>query len=266
MRETVTIQFEDDAFKVWTDESIAIVKVKSNAFFSLVDIDISRRVLDWFDLVSETDQINVILILNEKGCLGNTAYEVFVTELTGKEFKGGSNNILSEHDLVRVRSKEINILNSFIRSTISYRKLVVSGLNGTIVTPFFGTSLASNFRFASEDMTISFSHAKYGIHAGGALPFLLPKYIGYGKASEFIFNGGEIKAEEALKMGLINKIIFSKDFDQECIIESKKLSQWGSRYIRWTKHLLTPYKEDLIKYLRDEENYIDQYKDIKSID
>ena len=266
MKEPISIEFENNAFKVWTDESIAIVKIKSNAFFSLVDIDVSRKVLDWFDLVSETDRINVILLLNEKGCLGNTAYEVFVTELTGKEFKAGHNNILSEHDLVRVRSKEINILNSFIRSSVSYRKLVVSGLNGTIVTPFFGTSLASNFRFASEDMTISFSHAKYGIHAGGALPFLLPKYIGYGKASEYIFRGGEMKAEEALINGLINKIIPSANFDRDCIAESKKLSQWGSRYIKWTKHLLIPYKEDLIKYLRDEENYIDQYKELKTIE
>lgn len=264
MKEPVKIQFEDNAFKVWIDESVAIVKIKSNAFFSLVDIDISRRVLDWFDLVSETEQINVILILNEKGCLGNAAYDVFVTEIIGKEIQAGEANILSEHDMILVRSKEINILNSFIRSTIAFRKLVVSGLNGTIATPFFGASLASNFRFGTEDMKISFTHTKYGIHAGGALPFLLPKYIGIGKASEYIFNGGEISAEKALKIGLINKILPTENFNDECIKESKRLSQWGSRYIRWTKHLLTPYKEDLIEYLHDEEKYIDHYKEIKS--
>ena len=265
MKEPLSIEFENDAFNVWVDESIAIIKIKSNAFFTLVDIDVSRKVLDWFDMVSEIEQINVILLLNEKGCLGNTSYEVFVTEVTGKEIKGEGDNFLSEHDILRVRSKEINILNSFIRSSISYRKLVVSGLNGTIITPFFGASLASNFRFATEDMTISFSHTKYGIHAGGALPFLLPKYIGVGKASEYIFSGGEMKAEEALQNGLINKIIPTANFYDACIEESKKLSQSGSRYIRWTKHLLTPYKKDLIEYLHDEEKYIDQYKKIKAI-
>ena len=258
MKEQISIEFENEAFKVWTDESIAVIKIKSNAFFSLVDMDISRKILDWFDLISEKEEINVILILNEKGCLGNAAYDVFVTEIIGKEIKAGEGKILSEHDLILVRSKEINILNSFIRSTIGFRKLVVSGLNGTIATPFFGASLASNFRFGT--------HIKYGIHAGGALPFLLPKYIGIGKASEYIFSGGEISAEKALKIGLINKIIPTENFNDECIKESKRLSQWGSRYIRWTKHLLTPYKEDLIEYLHDEEKYIDHYKEIKSIE
>ena len=263
MKKEVLIEFENEAFKGWLDENIAIVKVKSNAFFSLVDIDMSRRVLDWFDLVSGKDEINVILILNEKGCLGGTAYEVFVTELTGRDFKKSTRTTISEHDLVRVRSKEINILNSFIRATINYRKLVVSGLNGTIFTPFFGASLAANFRFASEDMVVSLTHAKYGIHAGGAIPFFLPKYIGIGNANEFLFRGGEIPAVKALEMGLITGIINSSDFEDQCISESKNLAQLGHRYIRWTKLLSTPYKEELINYLREEEKYVDEYKELK---
>jgi hypothetical protein len=161
IKKEVSIEFENESFKGWVDESIAIVKVKCNAFFSLVDIDISRKVLDWFDLVSKKEEINVILILNEKGCLGTTAFEVFVTELTGKDIKKSSKNSLSDHDLILVRLKEINILNSFIRATVNYRKLVINGLNGTIFTPFFGASLAASFRFASEDMVISFSHPRY---------------------------------------------------------------------------------------------------------
>jgi len=260
MKEVLSIEFENDAFKGWIDESIAIVKIKCNAFYSLINIDVSRRVLDWFDLVSEYEDINAILFLNEKGCLGNTAYEVFVTELIGKDVKRESGDILSEHDLIQIRSKEINILNSFIRATINYKKLVVSGLSGTIVTPFFGASLASNFRFASDDTVISFSHVKYGIHASGALPFLLPKYIGAGKAAEYIFEGGGLTTREAQQMGLINKVFPSQSFEKDCIEETKRLSHLGNRYIRWTKHLLTPYREELIQYLHDEEKYIDQYK------
>jgi len=262
MKKEVSIEFENEAFKGWIDGKLAIVKVKCNAFFSLVDIDISRRVLDWFDLVSKKDDINVILILNEKGCLGRTAYEVFVTEQTGKDIKKSSKSTISEHDLVRVRAKEINILNSFIRATINYNKIVVSGLNGTIFTPFFGASLAANFRFASNDMTISFTHSGYGIHAGGAIPFFLPKYIGLGITNEFLFNDCEVSADKALSLGLINKILPSSDFDAHCITETRKLSLLDERFIRWTKHLATSYKEELIKFLREEEKHVDQYREL----
>jgi len=263
MKKEVSIEFENEAFRGWIDERIAIVKIKSNAFFSLVDIDISRRVLDWFDLVSGKNEINVILILNEKGCLGSTAYEIFVTELTGSDFKKNTGGRISEHDLIQVRSKEINILNSFIRATINYSKLVVNGLNGTIFTPFFGASLAASLRYASEDTVISFTHPKYGIHPGGALPFFLTKYIGPGKANQYLYNGGEVTAESALNLGLINKILNTENFDSACINEAKKLSDLGDRYIRWTKLLSTPFKEDLIKYLREEEKYVDRYKELK---
>jgi len=262
VKEKLTIEFENDSFKGWRDESIAIVKIKCNAFYSLIDIDSSRQVLNWFDLVSEQEDVNVILFLNEKGCLGNTAYEVFVTELTGKDLGKSAIDPLSENDLMQIRSKEINILNSFIRATVNYRKLVVFGLHGTIVTPFFGTSLASNFRFASDDLVISFAHVKYGIHASGALPFFLPKYLGTGKATEYIFEGGEVSAQEAVQMGLVNKIISSQNFDVDCIHEAKKLSSMGGTYIRWTKHLLVRDKEELINYLHEEEKYVDQYKEL----
>ena len=261
MKEKLKIEFENESFKGWRDESVAIVKIKCNAFYSLIDIEISRQLLNWFDLVSDQEDINAILFVNEKGCLGNTAYEVFVTELTGKELKKDTGNLLSENDLLQVRSKEINVLNSLLRATINYRKLVVSGLQGTIVTPFIGASLATNFRFGSEDLVLSFAHVNYGIHASGAIPFFLPKYIGTGKASKYIFEGGEILAQEAVQLGLVNKIIPSISFVEDCINEAKKLSRMGGTYIKWTKHLLLRDREELINYLHEEEKFVDQYKE-----
>lgn len=261
MKEKLTIKFENESFKGWRDESVAIVKIKSNAFYSLIDIETSRQLLNWFDLVSEQEDVNVILFVNEKGCLGNTAYEVFVTEQTGKELKKDSAQLLSENDLLQVRSKEINVLNSLLRTIVNYRKLVISGLHGTVVTPFIGVSLASNLRIASEDLVLSFAHVKYGIHASGALPFFLPKYIGTGKASKYIFEGGEILAHEAVQLGLVNKILPSENFVEDCINESKRLSSMGGTYIRWTKHLLLRDREELINYLHEEEKFVDQYKE-----
>ncbi|MBT8377603.1 MAG: enoyl-CoA hydratase/isomerase family protein, partial [Ignavibacteria bacterium] len=109
------------------------------------------------------------------------------------------------------------------------------------------------------DSVLSLNHAKYGLHAGGALPFFLPKFIGPGKAAEYVFNGGEISAKEALEIGLINKILSEENFDETCVNETKILCQYDSRYIRWTKDLLTTYKTELIDYLHKEEKFIEHY-------
>lgn len=259
MKEELSLEFENNDFRCSVDGEIAIVKVKCNVFFSLTDLDISRRILYWFDLVAEEEKIKAILILNEKGCFGNTAYEVFLSSVTGKDFSSEIPHELSPGERVNIRAREVNVLNSFIMATTNYRKLVVSGLNGTIVTPFFGASLASNFRFATEDCVISLSHAKYGLHAGGALPFFLPKYIGIGSATDYVFNGGEIPAKKAVDLGLINKLIPEENFDETCIEETRQLCSSGARYLRWTKELLISYKKDLVEYLHHEEKFIEHY-------
>lgn len=262
MQQEQTLEFENNEFKGYVDDPLAIIKVKCNAFYSLTDLDISRRILNWFDIVSEAEEIKAVLILNEKGCYGNTAYQVFVEDVTGKDFSSGKDRLLSAHDKVQIRTREVNVLNSFIMATVNYRRIVVTGLNGTIVTPFFGASLASSFRFASRGTVISLSHTQYGLHAGGALPFFLPRYIGLGKATDFIFNGGEITAEKALEMGLITKILNDENFDEQCIAETKKICGYDKRYLRWTKELLLPYKNELVDYLHQEEKYIEHYKSI----
>ena len=259
MKEPVTLEFENNEFKCYLDESVAIIKVKCNAFYSLTDLDVSRRILQWFDIVAEEEKVKAVLMLNEKGCYGNTAYEVFLTSITGKDHSKGEHNILSSQERSQIRTREVNVLNSFMMASVNYRRFVVSGLNGTIVTPFFGASLASNFRFISENSVFSLNHSKYGLHPGGAIPFFLPKYIGFGKASEFVFNGGEISAEEALEMGLVNKIFPEERFDETCINETKLLCEYDSKYIRWTKDLLTQYKKELTDYLHREEKFIEHY-------
>ncbi len=262
MKEELSLEFENKDFRCSVDGEIAIVKVKCNAFYSLTDLDISRRILFWFDLVAEEDKIKAILLLNEKGCYGNTAYEVFLSSITGKDFSSEKPHELSPGERTIIRSREVNVLNSFIMATTNYRRLVVSGLNGTIVTPFFGASLASNFRFATENSVISLSHAKYGLHAGGALPFFLPKYIGLGKATDYIFNGGEIPAKKAIELGLINKLLPEENYVEACIEETRQLCSAEARYLRWTKELLIPYKNELVDYLHNEEKFIEHYEGI----
>lgn len=184
---------------------------------------------------------------------------MFLSSVTGKDFSNKKPHEFSAGERSNIRSREVNVLNSFIMATTNFRKLVISGINGTIVTPFFGASLASNFRFATEDCVISLSHAKYGLHAGGALPFFLPKYLGMGRATDYIFNGGEISAVEAVDMGLINKLLPEDNFEDARFEETKKLCNAGARYLRWTKELLIPYKKELVDYLHNEEKFIEHY-------
>jgi len=259
MRNNIKLSFEDDDYKCFVKEFIAVLKIKANAFYSLTNLDESRKLIYWFDAVEESEEIKAVLMLNEKGSFGTAAYEVFVTSVSGKDFTSKKVKELSDSDRADIRVKEVNVLNNFITIVINSKKLMISGLHGTIVTPFFGASLATNYRIASEDKVFSLIHHNYGLHAGGALPFFLPKYIGLGKATKYVINGGQIPAREAYDMGLINEILPDKEFDNHCIELAKKLFNYERKYLRWSKELLTTYKDDLINYLHQEVEYSEHY-------
>jgi enoyl-CoA hydratase/carnithine racemase len=130
-----------------------------------------------------------------------------------------------------------------------FKKPIIMGLCGEVVTPFMGASLTADMRFCSENMYFSLSHMKYGLHASGALPFFIPKYVGQSKAAEILYKGGIIGAKEAAKLDLINDIFPVKDFENKCIIEAKKLCKINSSVLQSTRYLLNHYSEDLNKYL-----------------
>lgn len=161
MKTGPNIEFENEEIKAVIDDKIIILHLKSNAFYSITNIDRSREILSWFNEVAQSDDINTILIYNEPGCFGNTAYQVYIDSVKEKELKAEGGRKIYEWQANRIRTIEINILNNFISTMLNFPKAVVIGLSGTVVTSFVGASLAGDFRFVNELTNFSLSHSEY---------------------------------------------------------------------------------------------------------
>lgn len=259
MKTALSIEFENEEIKAVIDDKIIILHLKSNAFYSITNIDRSREILAWFNEVAHSNDINAILIYNEPGCFGNTSYQVYIESVKEKELKAEGGRTIYEWQANRIRTIEINILNNFISTMLNFPKAVVIGLSGTVVTSFFGASLAGDFRFVNERTNFSLSHSDYQLHAGGALPFFLPKYIGMGKASDYLIRGGNISAQLAFELGLINEILPEKYFLNHCITKTKEISLLNPVYIKRTKDLMLGFRDAFRKYSDNEGKYIEKY-------
>ena len=126
------------------------------------------------------------------------------------------------------------------------------GLQGSVVTPFFGASLAADLLFATEDMQFTLAHLKYGLHPTGALPYLLPKYIGVNKAKYYLYRGGHISSNEALSLGLINKVYSSNSFLNNCLSEIRSIITNDVEVLKITKKLININADEIIKYFEYE--------------
>ena len=90
----------------------------------------------------------------------------------------------------------------------NFSKPIIAAINGLAVGAGFTMPLAgADLIYMAEDAWIGFYFAKRAVIAEFAAHFILPLYIGFQKAKELLYFGKEITAQEALELGLINKIL-----------------------------------------------------------
>ena len=95
-------------------------------------------------------------------------------------------------------------------------KPVIAAINGLAVGGGAEMSLACDLRVLSETAKMGFPETKLAIIPGGGGTQRLPRLVGKGKAKELIFTGRRISAQEALQIGLANKVCAPAELMEEC--------------------------------------------------
>lgn len=103
-----------------------------------------------------------------------------------------------------------------------------------------------------------FSHLRRRNYIGGGLPFFLQRHIGSSKAFQILLERKEINADEALRLGLVNKILPSDDFETECEKEANKLCDADVHSLEIMKHMFSPSIDKLERVFRKESALVDQ--------
>jgi enoyl-CoA hydratase len=90
-------------------------------------------------------------------------------------------------------------------------KPVIACVNGFALGGGLELALACHFRYASKNAKVGLPEVKLGLIPGYGGTQRLPREVGRGRALELILTGEPIDAEEALKIGLVNKVLETRD-------------------------------------------------------
>ena len=85
-------------------------------------------------------------------------------------------------------------------------KPVIAAVNGVALGGGTELALACDIRIASASATLGLTETRLAIIPGAGGTQRLPRLIGRGKAKELIFTGRRVEAQEALQIGLVNKV------------------------------------------------------------
>jgi enoyl-CoA hydratase/carnithine racemase len=250
MKEKSVFGFENDELEFQVIEDIAVIKHKERSFEFLSEPEKTGQFITLCEWVERDPMIKALIMFNEPNVFDDEGYHKFLSRIL--DDGNGKTGSHAEAQRRLNKAKQLNNFRSFVLKMIDYKKIYVSALSGTIVTPIFGLSLTADFRFASEDMQFSLSHERFGVHPSGGLPFLLPMYVGNQKAHEILIGCDNISADEAKRIGLVNEVFPKEDFFKKVIEKTSKLADKNQSVIKLTKRLACNYKSQLEEYFRYE--------------
>jgi len=237
-------------FEISRKDAISIVRIKKNVFDFISDIELSGELIGFIKNIASDTEIKALIFYNDPDCANEDNYDKFLKRIMSKTTEG-QQTLTPNFEHKNVRSREIIMLNRFIMYLANLNIIVVSGTQGSIVTPFVGLALVADFIYARKGTKYIMAHNKYGLHPSGGLPFFLSNALHHSMAMEFQMKDS-FTAEEAYEMGLINKILPEQDFLNSLIRETEKFTKCKHCTIQQTKRLTNFSRKSLDDYFEFE--------------
>ena len=109
---------------------------------------------------------------------------------------------------------------AFYRSWLSIRRLevpTIAAVNGAAIGAGLCLALACDLRYAAQGAKLGVPFVKLGMHAGMGGTHLLPEVVGEAHAKDLLLTGRVVDADEALRMGLVSRVLDPARFTEEVL-------------------------------------------------
>ena len=171
-----------------------------------------------FELVSELKEAFTSFERDE-------SVKVIVLKAKGPAFCAGAD--LAYLQKLQGFSYEENLLDSkhlkeLFLTIYTLKKVVVAQVQGNAIAGGCGLASVCDFAFTVPEAMFGYTEVKLGFIPAIVMVFLLRK-IGAGNASHLLLSGELISADEACRMGMVNKVVPSEKLEESVLTFAKKL-------------------------------------------
>ena len=140
-----------------------------------------------------------------------------------------------------------------VKRMVGTEKPIVAALHGPVYGAGVGIALACDLRLASENTKFSVAFIKIGLMPDAGVTFLLPRVVGLGRAMEMSMLGDAVDAEEAHRIGLVNKVVAEDALSEEAQSLAERLAAMPTWALGRIKHsLYASFETDLETALESE--------------
>lgn len=195
---------------------------RSNAF----DDDMTRELLDALKQVERDEKIRSVVLsgAGKNFCAGQDL-AAFLERRNGR-------------DAVTVREHLLDGYNKVVTKIRAIEKPFIAVVNGAAAGAGLGICCACDLRYASENAKFRMAFIGVGLSPDSGTSFLLPRIIGFGRASEMALTNELMDAREAHAAGLVTKVFPPDELMEASMTLAKQLASAPTRGIGLTKRAL----------------------------
>jgi 2-(1,2-epoxy-1,2-dihydrophenyl)acetyl-CoA isomerase len=202
--------------------SVAVIKLNRPDVLNSFNREMAMALQNYLNEAAKDKSVRAVLLTAEGRafCAGQDLAEV--TSVNKPALK----NIVKEY------------YNPLILKIRNLPKPVVAAVNGVAAGAGANIALACDMVIASERASFIQSFSKIGLIPDSGGTFILPRLVGWGMASSLMMTGEKVMANEALKMGMIYKVVKDEELANYALNETIKLASLPTKGLAYTKSAL----------------------------
>ncbi len=117
-------------------------------------------------------------------------------------------------------------------------KPTIAAMNGVCAGAGMSMALACDTRIGSENSRFKTVFIERNLSPDSGMSFFLPRIIGYSRAMDLIFTSRDVGAEEAYRLGLLDRLVPHANLMAEAVAFAEQITQWPPVALRAAKRVV----------------------------
>lgn len=201
-------------------DGVLTISLNRPKSFNSFNREMALELQDVLDSADANEEIRVIVLRGEGKafCAGQDLVEV-----TDEKLNPGFKKILDEH------------YGPIIQKIRNNSKPILGAVNGVAAGAGANIALACDITVAKEGVKFIQAFSAIGLIPDSGGTFILPRLVGFQKASALAMLGDAVEAKEAAQMGMIYKAIPEEEFESKVSQLANKLANMPTKGLSLTK-------------------------------
>lgn len=153
----------------------------------------------------------------------------------------------------RVRERGVSPERSLNYALVAFPKPFIAAVNGVAAGGGLALAVAADIVVAADTARFGTAHVKLALPLLDMLGYLLPRRVGPGRAADLAFTGRLVDAQEALRMGLADRVIPASELPASAVALAEEIARNAPLSLHFSKQAIQRSSaESSLEYARYE--------------